>query len=74
MSRPLEPPRNPGPYKRWTQCPCGFAGIMEFHRVADANYAREDDALLVLHAECPSCGEWGQAGFTSAQLREMERE
>ncbi|KAA3626156.1 MAG: hypothetical protein DWQ09_18205 [Proteobacteria bacterium] len=68
------PVKNLGPYKRWTQCPCGFAGIMEFHREADANYTSPADQLLVLHAECPSCGEWGQAGFSIEQLREMEQE
>ena len=74
MSLRDAPLKNLGPYKRWTQCPCGFAGIMEFHRQADANYIHAADGLFVLHAECPSCGEWGQAGFSAAQLREMERE
>lgn len=74
MSARDSAPKNLGPYKRWTQCPCGFAGIMEFYRESDANYAAPTDDLFVLHAECPSCGEWGQAGFSPEQLRAMEQE
>jgi hypothetical protein len=46
---------------------------MEFHRQADGNYHDPDAEYVVLHAECPSCGEWGQAAFTPAQLRELEQ-
>jgi len=69
-----EPLKNLGPYKRWTECPCGFVGILEFYRQADANYVSPTDSLVILHAECPSCGEWGQAGFSLEQLRAMECE
>ncbi|GAB4344770.1 MAG: hypothetical protein Kow006_01150 [Gammaproteobacteria bacterium] len=67
------PAKNPGPYKQWSQCPCGFAGIMTFYRRSDDNYHDPELEHVVLHAECPSCGEWGRAMFTLDQLREMER-
>ncbi len=46
---------------------------MEFHRSADGNYHQPDDGHVILRAECPSCGEWGQAMFSLAEFREMER-
>ena len=68
-----EPLKNLGPYKQWSQCPCGFTGILEFHRQSDGNYHDPTAEYVVLHAECPSCGEWGQAAFTPQQLRELEQ-